>query len=822
MLDPWRELVTSDLLDRLPAAVYVAQIGAEGLWLYVSPRIAEIMGYPASELLARPGLWSERLHPADREAVLRAEEELPSTGRIQTEYRLIRSDGQVVWILDDGVLAETEPYGLVQHGLLYDITSRKRTEMLLAEHADIVERVARGDDLVPTLIALAVSTEAISGVARCVVEVTAGSRLGYGIAVSSPGMLAADQYESLGPSSRISEFTDANGEVIGRVTLHYPDSSVPQQQDVDLAGWAASLATVAVVRANEQAHRAMSVSLLEATLESTADGILVVDSNGQIVGHNQKFLDMWQLELTVLEPGQEHRFRQAMVGQLVDPGAFFTALRRPSRSPSEASYDEVQFLDGRVFERYSQPQWVNGRSVGRVWSFRDMTLHRQLEEELREQAFSDPLTPLANRALFMAQLATALERATADGSALAVLLLDLDDFKTVNDSLGHLAGDQLLIGVAERLSGCLRIRDTAARLGGDEFVVLLENMRSPAEASYAADRILAAVSRPLMVEDRVVMVRASVGIATGHGTERPGDLLRNADLAMYHAKRDGGGQCRNYAEGMHAEAVARLEAKADLERAINSQRLIIHYQPVVDLLTGTTLGVEALVRWPHPTRGLIPPEDFIPLAEETRLIDRLGRWVLRSACTQVSQWRRNLPGYEDLTVSVNVSLIQLADPHLVEEVRQALWVSGLPPSALVLEITETSLASGSVDVIGVLTSLRAIGVSLALDDFGVGYSSLGSLLNYPLDLVKIDKSFLARQDQRCDADDSSRADLLGAVLQVAAALSLDTTIEGIETAEHLQRVLALGCRRGQGYLLSPPLSAAGIEARLAVSDVSRH
>jgi diguanylate cyclase (GGDEF)-like protein/PAS domain S-box-containing protein len=808
-----RELILGGLVDRLPAAVYVAEAGDEGGWIYASPRIEEILGYTASDMIAITGLWSDMLHPDDRDAVMQAEADFPGYGRMRTEYRVIRPDGQVLWVLDDAAFAELQPYGTVQHGLLYDVTEHKRSEMQLATHADILERVAQGEKLTETLVAVAAATERISEVGRCLIEVFDNAPIDEAMLVMASGSIARSEVVDLGPVFGDAKLTLPGGEQVGRVSLHYP-KAVRQLHDVGLASWSASLATVALSQAVERTNRAMSLSLLEATLESTADGILVVDATGRIVGHNAKFLEMWHVDEATMANGMDVPLRELVKGQLVDPQGFFDGVERLNASPLESSYDELEFSDGRIFERYSQPQWVDGRCVGRVWSFRDMTMHRQLEADLRAQAFSDPLTPLANRTYFVQQLTRSLAEHRSADTAVALLLLDLDDFKNVNDSLGHVAGDQMLISVAERLRGCLRARDTAARLGGDEFVVLLENVRGEREAVEAAERVLHAVSQPLLIDGQIVMVRASVGISVAMAGEQAGDLLRNADLAMYRAKRDGGGRCLQYATGMHAEAVARLEVKADLERAIDAEQLVVHYQPVVDLASSRIVSLEALVRWPHPRRGMVGPNDFIPLAEETGLIERLGRWVLREACNQLALWRRTIPGQSALTVSVNLSPRQLSDQNLIAEVRQTLWRAGLPPGALILEITETSLANPSVDAVSVLRALKDIGIKLALDDFGVGYSSLGHLMRYPLDIVKVDKSFV---DPIGGPDDNSA--LLGAVLQVASALSLAATVEGIETQEQLDSLRSLGCDRGQGYLLSRPVDAESIGVLLALRTI---
>jgi diguanylate cyclase (GGDEF)-like protein len=551
------------------------------------------------------------------------------------------------------------------------------------------------------------------------------------------------------------------------------------------------------------------LSLLEATLESTADGILVVDSGAQIVGHNKKFREMWRIPEDVLSSGDDELVIASVLEQLTDPLEFVEVVRGLYERPEESSFDVLKFTDGRVFERYSQPQRIGGRPIGRVWSFRDMTAQRRLEKELRQQAYRDSLTPLPNRALFMKRLAEALSRSEPIGAELAVLLLDLDDFKTVNDSLGHVAGDLLLIRVAERLLECLRDTDTAARLGGDEFVILLDNQADPDEATVVAGRILEALSVPMLIEGRMVTVQASLGIAFARSATDAGELLRNADLAMYAAKREGGARFRIFEPDMHSGALARLELKADLERAIERDELLLHYQPIVCLRTMRIVGLEALVRWHHPSRGLVGPVEFIPLAEETGLIDRIGQLVISSACYRALRWRQMIPGGDDLTISVNLSPRQLSDPALVEHVRQVLARTGLPPSALVLELTESALAEPSVDAVGVLEQLSQLGVKLALDDFGTGYSSLSRLDRYPLDIVKVDKSFVDRIDQ--DAGDAA---LLEAMLQLAGALRLEVVAEGIETETQLHRLQALGCALGQGYLLARPAEPAVIERLL--------
>ena len=807
---PFAEVLSQALVDRLPAVVYTAFCGVNGAWLYVSSQIENVLGFTPDEFLADPNLWERLLHPLDRDRVLSAENALTESSEHHlAEYRMFRKDGQVVWVLDDVSLVLDAVHGLVQLGLLSDITRRKRAETLLAEQAAVVERVAHGDELVGILTQLARSTDVVSGVGTCRITVDRAAGRTTDLVVSGSGLQPSATIDDQATAGWSAPLRTSTGDRLGQVRLNYTAGAAIAEDDADLVSWAARLATLAVERVSEREQMATSLSLLEATLESTADGILVVDAAGRIVGHNKQFREMWRIPTEVLSSRDDELVIASVLVQLTDPSGFVEELRRLYETPEESSFDVLSFTDGRVFERYSQPQRIGGRPVGRVWSFRDMTAQRRLEDELRQQAYRDSLTPLPNRALFMERLTEALRRSEPSGANLAVLLLDLDDFKTVNDSLGHVAGDRLLIRVANRLLECLRDTDTAARLGGDEFVVLLDDPADPDEAMAVADRILEAISLPMLIEGRMVTVQASLGIALAHNAANARDLLRNADLAMYAAKREGGARCRVFEPDMHSGALARLELKADLERAIERGELVLHYQPIVCLRTLRIVSVEALVRWQHPTRGLVAPLEFIPLAEETGLIDRLGEFVIESACRQALSWRQTIRGGDDLTVSVNLSPRQLSDPALVGRVRQVLADTGLPPAALVLELTESALAEPSVDAVGVLEQLSQLGVRLALDDFGTGYSSLSRLDRCPLDIVKVDKSFVDRIDQG-----TGDAALLEAMLQLAGALRLQVVAEGIETKTQLARLQNLGCALGQGYLLARPAEPAAIERLL--------
>jgi diguanylate cyclase (GGDEF)-like protein/PAS domain S-box-containing protein len=459
---------------------------------------------------------------------------------------------------------------------------------------------------------------------------------------------------------------------------------------------------------------------------------------------------------------------------------------------------------------------------GIVLNTRDISERKAFEEQLHHQAFHDPVTNLANRALFRDRLEHALERQTRDGRPVSVLFSDLDDFKTINDSLGHAMGDELLSQVGERLKNCLRAADTAARLGGDEFGVLLEDGGAGVEAAEVAARILAALESPFHLGPKSVFVRASIGIATtrpeGDGApQTAGDLLRNADVAMYMAKEAGKGRYQVFEPAMHVTALERLELKADLRRALDNSEFRLNYQPIIELQTGEITGLEALLRWNHPDRGVVAPMEFIPLAEETGLIVPIGKWVIQEACRQAVQLQERLRADVPLHMAVNLSPRQLQRPELVAEIAEVLRETGLEPELLVLEITESAMMKDLKLSRQRLTELKELGVKLAVDDFGTGYSSLNYIQQFPVDILKVDKSFVDAFNT-----DSRKSALTATIIKLAADLDLRPVAEGIERADQLEKLLDLHCDLGQGFYFAKPLPMDGIDELLAARTALAH
>ncbi len=524
------------------------------------------------------------------------------------------------------------------------------------------------------------------------------------------------------------------------------------------------------------------------------EGVCAFDSSGAVTFVNPAARDLLRLGADV----HAGSVSPATLVDLIEPAMRVVA------SGTAIEDERASFLrtDGTTLPvEYSCTPIHTAEGVsGAVVTFRDVSERLAFEEQLEFHAFRDSLTGLPNRRVFLDRLEHALRRARRSGELLAVFFVDVDRFKVVNDSLGHQAGDQLLVAIAERLQSLTRPEDTLARFGGDEFTLLLEGVPSTAAAESVANRMLDVVHGPVVVEgERSVIATISVGIALASGSSSPDDVLHNADVAMYQAKRRRAGQYAVFdAEAMTTRSAERIDLEAALRRAVLNRELTVHYQPLYAARGREIVGAEALVRWPHPERGLLPPGDFIPMAEETGLVLELGEFVLEESCEMARRWQDL--GTEEFTVSVNLSAQQFQEPALVEKVAKAVAEVGLAPKHLCIEITE-NLALQDIDrSIATLSELKALGVKLAIDDFGTGYSSLTYLKRLPVDVVKLDKTFV--QDLAVSAVDAA---IVLAVVELARTLGLTAVAEGVETVDQMERLAEMGCPVLQGYLLARPM-----------------
>ncbi len=559
------------------------------------------------------------------------------------------------------------------------------------------------------------------------------------------------------------------------------------------------------MRASEERFRAV--------FEHSAVGIIVLDGDARVLHANSAFERFLDLSLRDMSGRHLSDFAPAE-----DADATAILAREVAEGMRENATSEVRFVG-----RHGHVAWGT-LTVSRaqekdalhlIAMVQDISERKALEAQLLHQAFHDPLTALANRALFRDRLEHALARTERESGRIAVMLLDLDNFKSVNDTQGHAAGDRMLEVVAARLRSATRGCDTVARLGGDEFAVLLEQMHASKGAEVVASRIVEALRLPVEISlGRVMTVGASVGIAVLGGEEGAEELLRNADVAMYEAKHRARGRWVIYDPEMHAALVDRVSLEVDLRRAIEREELTVAYQPIVDLRSSEVTGVEALLRWSHPKRGEVAPKTFIPVAEESGLILSLGSWVLHQACNQAADWnhrRSALP----LTVTVNLSGKQLLHDALVDDVRSALVEAGLSPTNLILEITETVLMHETETTLRRLRELKELGVRLAIDDFGTGYSSLSYLQQFPVDVLKIDQSFVDGLLRG-----TNDAALVRTIVSLAGTLTLRTIAEGVEDVRQEEQLRALGCNAAQGFLFSRPMAAAQIDALLGAKAAS--
>ena len=723
------------LVEQLPVIVYSAEIGERGRWRYVSPQVEEILGFKPEDFIRDPGLWASLLHPEDRRRALalETEEHLGNRDTAPAEYRMFRRDGEVVWMHDEAVLEPDEGGVPIWHGVLYDVSARKETELELqralsqqAVVARLGERAMQDSD--PQDL-MDVATELIAKVdgvhSACIWELGRdGRRL---------NLRAGLDGSVLGGGRRVSASRDSH------------------------AGAALDSGTHAIVAdwESETRHTMPPVLRVFGAASSLA---VVIDGKTRPFG---------VLDVHATEP---HRF----------------------------TAKDVPFV----------------QAAANVLA--DAIERHAADQALRYRVLHDSLTGLPNRLSFVDALGDALSKASISGSPVGILFLDLDHFKLINDSLGHHAGDALLRAVAPRLRAHLRPGDVVARFGGDEFGILIDRLADEGEALAIADRVASAFTQPFSLDGVDHFVSASISITVtiaAGGDERAVNaelLIRDADAAMYRAKEGGRARCVLFDAEMRAGAMRRLEVERELREAVDRDELALFYQPVVNLRTGGITGLEALVRWRHPERGILDPADFVSIAEDSGLIEPIGRWVQERACRQALEWHQLQPDSRPFDVAVNLSARQVAHRDLPATVEEIIARTGLDPQHLRLEITESVLVEESATAISSLHALNEMGVRLVLDDFGTGYSSLAYLNRFPFHALKIDRSFV----DALGIEQEPTA-IVEAIIGMARALSLEVIAEGVESEVQLAELRRLGCDYAQGYLFHPAMPEREVSRLIA-------
>ena len=723
------------IVETVPAIVFIAGTGIDGIWHYVSDWVQPILGFTVDEWTSNE-VWARQMHPDDREHVLAVEaQEVDAAlacendgdrpwGTFYLDYRMLHKDGHVVWIRDNSVLVRDADGELLWHGVMMDITDQKLAEQELERQSAAQAAVANLGEHALGGMPIA---ELLELACRTVTDV---------LAVDA---VAVSQIGNDGQSLDV------------RASFGWPAEDPPAHHPLDPRG-------------------------LGALAISTEKPLLVQD---------------WDQETEVLASplitgaGIKSSIAVRLKGAL-HPWGVLGAFARRANAFSER---DVNFVV----------------AVANILA--DAIERQEAEDAMQHRALHDVLTGLPNRSLFADRLEQSLERVRRHpGTLAAILFIDVDHFKQVNDSLGHQAGDELLIGVATRLREAVRPTDTVARFGGDEFGLLLEEIASERVAIATAERIAASFARPFMLESGSQFVTASIGIALADGHQESEALLRDADAAMYRAKQRGRARYDVFDDDLRMRAVARGRTENELRRALDMNELRLVYQPVVDLRDEHVDAVEALVRWDHPLRGVLPPAEFIEVAEESGMIERIGQWVIDTALRDAARWEQMRPDRPPIRVGVNVSVQQLLSPRFSDNVGDAIRTAGIEPQTLALELDESVLRDEAEQIRSALRLLKRVGVRLAVHDFGTGDSSLRQLAALPIDTIKVDRRFVGAL-----GTEDAAGPIAQAVIGTGTALGLKVIGLGAETLDQVLALRRLGCHGAQGYLFSKPMSAAEID-----------
>ena len=831
------------LVERSTDAVSI--LDYRGVTTYQSPSSEAILGYSASDLVGKPLV--SFVHPSDEPEVAKALTELASTPTEtrSLEYRIRDRSGQLRWIestfrnrLDDPSVA-----GIVVNSR--NTTDRHRIDHALSVQNNVLRLLIEGRALPEILAAIGAGVSSqIEGSTACVLLSDTTINVSDSISSSAEDevrrelkvqgvtfgdLTSVDRVDSSQtlqiievPFKRKADSGSAHrhcwsipivsvgtGNLLGSLVILLNHRRSPEPEEAQMIVEAKSLAHLAIYRHQLDDERRENERLLRLVLDTLPVGVRVADADGHVTMVNSADLGMW-------DPQSAAALQGASFDQ--EWGMSSAIKRGEATINREIDFDVDQGERRTILHSAVPIRKPDGRIAGAVVVNHDISDRKVLEQRLIDQALHDALTGLPNRKLLLDRLAHALHRSTRNRNPLAVIFFDLDNLKVINDSLGHDQGDALIIEIGRRINAGLRRSDTVARLGGDEFVVLVEEVGDVAGALRVVKKIEALLDDPIVLAGRSVLVTASIGVALSRESgSLPEEIIRDADTAMYRAKRNGRAQHAVFDPEMHRETLRRLEIEQDLRVAIETGRLRLQFQPQFRLSSSRVIGLEALVRWQHEEKGLIPPDDFIGIAEETGLIVPLGQWVLQEACAQAKRWLDMGLLSNDVWTSVNLSARQFREPTLIDDIERSLTVSGLPARHLTLEMTESTIMVDPDQARCVLDRLHELGVHLAIDDFGTGYSSLAQLARFPFDFLKMDRSFV-----ESIKGNGSESVLISTMVQLGHSMSMQIIGEGIESIKQLESLRQLGCDIVQGYLLSPPQDPEHIAQLLRTPPSNHH
>ncbi len=796
------------LAESIPQQVWTAR--PDGYVDYGNERVNEYFDKELVNELQGEN-WLEILHPDDTEKTIKNWTRALKTGEVyENEFRLQRKDGEYRWHLAQAIpMHNTEGEIIKWFGTNTDIHERKLAEAAMRQSEEYRNLFKLAND---AILLLDLETEVIVDANDKACEMYGFERqefIGKNIKEISQDITRGEKHlRELSVNGTDQQFETVQFRADGTAISLLVNSSVIEYQSRKVV---LSINRDITNRKKTEEELQKNFSLLMSTLEATADGILAVDSDDNIIAFNNKFAEMWNISEDILEYRKKTETPLNLVEKLKNPDEYLEKTEQLDDRDDENSFDVLELKNGKLYERYRNPQKIENKIVGQVYSFRDVTERKRIEDQLTHNALHDALTDLPNRALFLEHLRHTIKiNERRFDAAYAVLFLDFDHFKVINDSLGHMEGDKLLVQIAKRLKLSLRSGDIVARIGGDEFTILLDDLEDMNEALRIAERILEDLNEPFNLSGREIFISASIGIASNKADyTKPEEILRDADIAMYRAKAGGRARLEVFNQTMHEQANTRLQMESEMRRAVKEKEFTVYYQPIVDLQNDRIIGFESLVRWIHPAHGIIPPDEFIPLAEETGLIIPLGEWILCESCRQLKTWQTANPENADLTISVNLSCKQFLQPDLVKCVAEILDETKLDAEYLRLEITESHLMEDSAAAISIMENLRALGIKISIDDFGTGYSSLSYLHSLPINYLKIDRSFVSRMQ-----NGSENGEIVETIIALAKNLNIATVAEGIETPEQAEFLKNQHCDFGQGYLYSKPVAAEHAEKLL--------